>query len=108
LWSFQFTDVKRELEVLTPSPNGEFSVRDASSSMNGPAFPPGLRFPAGAILGTHLIIAGTYLAHSFQSFSVWALNLIDMSWTRIDPGSTLATGSWFRSGLWAKANKFIV
>jgi hypothetical protein len=108
LWSFQFTDVKRELEVLTPSPNGEFSVKDASSSMNGPAFPPGLRFPAGAILGTHLIIAGTYLAHSFQSFSVWALNLIDMSWSRIDPGSTLATGSWFRSGLWANANKFII
>jgi len=76
--------------------------------MNGPAFPPGLRFPAGAILGTHLIIAGTYLAHSFQSFSVWALNLIDMSWSRIDPGSTITTGSWFRSGLWAKANKFIV
>jgi hypothetical protein len=76
--------------------------------MNGPAFPPGLRFPAGAILGTHLIIAGTYLAHSFQSFSVWALNLIDMSWSRIDPGSTLATGSWFRSGLWANANKFII
>ncbi|KAI9465536.1 hypothetical protein BJY52DRAFT_1244565 [Lactarius psammicola] len=106
--NYNFTDVKRELEVLTPLPNGEFSVRDASSNMNGPAFPPGLRFPAGAILGTHLIIAGTYLAHSFQSFSVWALNLIDMSWTRIDPGSTLTTGSWFRSGLWAKANKFIV
>ncbi|KAF8258210.1 galactose oxidase [Lactarius quietus] len=106
--NYNFTDVKRELEILTPSPDGEFSVRDASSNMNGPAFPPGLRFPAGAILGTHLIIAGTYLAHSFQSFSVWALNLIDMSWTRIDPGSTLTTGSWFRSGLWAKANKFIV
>lgn len=100
--------MKRELEILTPSPNGEFKVRDASSNMNGPAFPPGLRFPAGAILGTHLIIAGTYLAHSFQSFSVWALNLVDMSWTRIDPGSTLTSGSWFRSGLWAKANKFIV
>jgi leucine-zipper-like transcriptional regulator 1 len=89
-------------------PNGEFNVRDASSTMHGPAFPPGLRFPAGAILGTHLIIAGTYLAHSFQSFSVWALNLIDFSWSRIDPGSTLTTGSWFRSGLWAKGNKFIV
>ncbi|KAI0300323.1 hypothetical protein BC826DRAFT_992690 [Russula brevipes] len=106
--NYNFTDVKRELEVLTPLPNGDFTDRDASSSMNGPAFPPGLRFPAGAILGTHLIIAGTYLAHSFQSFSVWALNLIDMSWSRIDPGSTLTTGSWFRSGLWARANKFIV
>jgi leucine-zipper-like transcriptional regulator 1 len=104
----KFTDVKRELEILTPLPNGEFNVRDASSTMNGLSFPPGLRFPAGAILGTHLIIAGTYLAHSFQSFSVWALNLVDMSWSRIDPGSTLTTGSWFRSGLWANGNKFIV
>jgi leucine-zipper-like transcriptional regulator 1 len=104
----KFTDVKRELEILTPLPNGEFNVTDASSTMNGLAFPPGLRFPAGAILGTHLIIAGTYLAHSFQSFSVWALNLVDMSWSRIDPGSTLTTGSWFRSGLWANGNKFIV
>ncbi|KAI0269791.1 galactose oxidase [Gloeopeniophorella convolvens] len=106
--NYNFTDVKRELEVLTPLPDSEFSVRDASASMNGPAFPPGLRFPTGAILGSHLIIAGTYLAHSFQSFSVWALNLVDMSWSRIDPGSTLATGSWFRSGLWANASKFIV
>jgi len=106
--SYQFTDIKRELEVLTPLANGDFRHRDASSSINGPACPQGLRFPAGPILGSHLIIAGTYLAQNFQSFGVWALNLMDMSWSRIDTSSTLATGSWFRSGLWAKANKFIV
>ena len=105
---YQFAAVKRELEVLTPLPNGDFRYRDASSSINGPDCPPGLRFPAGAILGTHLIITGIYLARGYQSFAVWALDLIDMSWSHIDPGSTLTTGSWFRSGLWAKANKFIV
>ena len=31
-----------------------------------------------------------------------------MSWSCIYLGSTLATGSWFRSGLWVEVNKFIV
>jgi hypothetical protein len=94
--------------VLTPLPDGDFVHRDASTSMNGPPFPPGLRFPTGAVLGTHLIVAGTYLGESRRFFSVWALDLIDMRWSRIDPGSTLAVGSWFRGGLWANANRFIV
>ncbi|TFY83406.1 hypothetical protein EWM64_g599 [Hericium alpestre] len=106
--NYNFTDVKRELEVFTPLPGNDFSISDQSTSMTGNAFPPGLRFPTGAILGTHLIIAGTYLAHSFQSFSVWALDLINMTWSRVDPGSTLSSGSWFRSCLWADANKFLI
>ncbi|KZV63498.1 galactose oxidase [Peniophora sp. CONT] len=104
--NYNFTDVKRELEVFSPRPGSGFDITDHSSSMVGTSFPPGLRFPSGAILGHHLIIAGTYLAHSFQSSSVWALNLHDMTWSRIDPGSTLSTGSWFRTALWADANKF--
>lgn len=78
--------------------------------MNGPWLPPGLRFPTGAILGTHFIIAGTYLSQTFQSFSIWALDLVSMSWSRVDPGSTLSStsGSWFRSCLWPEANKFLV
>lgn len=76
--------------------------------MTGSTFPPGLRFPNGAILGTSLIIAGTYLAHSYQSFSIWALDLINMTWSRIDPGKALETGSWFRACLWADANKFLI
>ncbi|KAI0322009.1 galactose oxidase [Amylostereum chailletii] len=106
--NYNFTDVKRELEVLHPLPGRDFTITDQSNAMAGTSFPPGLRFPTGAVLGHHLIIAGTYLAHSFQSHSVWALNLLDMTWSRIDPGSTLSTGSWFRSCLWADANKFIV
>jgi len=76
--------------------------------MNGATFPPGLRFPTGAILGTHLIIAGTYLAHSYQSFSIWVLDLITMTWSRIDPGKAVETGSWFRGCLWAESNKFLI
>ncbi|KAA1469937.1 galactose oxidase [Dentipellis sp. KUC8613] len=106
--NYNFTDVKRELEVFRPLPGNDFEISDQSTSMSGTAFPPGLRFPTGAILGTHLIIAGTYLAHSFQSFSVWALDLINMTWSRVDPGSTLSSGSWFRSCLWADANKFLI
>ena len=76
--------------------------------MVGSSFPPGLRFPNGAILGNHLIIAGTYLAHSYQSFSIWVLDLVSMTWSRVDPGKALETGSWFRACLWAEANKFMI
>ena len=76
--------------------------------MSGSSFPPGLRFPTGAILGKHFIIAGTYLAHTYQSFSIWALDMMAMTWSRLDPGSALYTGSWFRGCLWADSNKFII
>lgn len=76
--------------------------------MTGSTFPPGLRFPSGAILGNHLIIAGTYLAHSYQSFSIWALDLISMTWSKIDPGKAIDSGSWFRSCLYADANRLMV
>ena len=76
--------------------------------MTGSTFPPGLRFPTGAILGNHLIIAGTYLAHSYQSFSIWVLDLNAMTWSRIDPGKAVETGSWFRGCLWPESNKFLI
>ena len=76
--------------------------------MTGSTFPPGLRFPTGAILGTHLIIAGTYLAHSYQSFSIWVLDLQTMQWSRIDPGKAVESGSWFRGCLAAQRNKFYI
>ncbi|KAF9561355.1 galactose oxidase [Agrocybe pediades] len=106
--NYNFTDVKRELEVFSPLPDSDFTMQDRSAAMVGSAFPPGLRFPTGAILGNHLIIAGTYLAHSYQSFSIWVLDLTTMAWTRIDPGKAIETGSWFRGCLWADANKFLI
>ncbi|KAG6836144.1 hypothetical protein H0H93_010977 [Arthromyces matolae] len=106
--NYNFTDVKRELEVFSPLPENDFAIQDKSSAMAGAAFPPGLRFPTGAILGTNLIIAGTYLAHSYQSFSIWVLDLVTMTWQRIDPGKAVETGSWFRGSVWAEANKFVI
>ncbi|KAH9950594.1 regulatory protein ral2 [Amylocystis lapponica] len=106
--NYNFTDVQRELEVFTPLSDSDFTISDRSASMTGTSFPPGLRFPTGAILGTFFIVAGTYLSQTYQSFSIWALDLINMTWSRIDPGSALATGSWFRSCLWPAANKFLV
>ncbi|KDR82671.1 hypothetical protein GALMADRAFT_220660 [Galerina marginata CBS 339.88] len=106
--NYNFTDVKRELEVFSPLPDSDFTIQDRSSAMTGTTCPPGLRFPTGAILGTHLIIAGTYLAHSYQSFSIWVLDLMAMTWSRIDPGKAIETGSWFRGCLWADANKFLI
>ncbi|EEB92154.1 hypothetical protein MPER_09380, partial [Moniliophthora perniciosa FA553] len=106
--NYNFTDVKRELEVFSPLPDTDFTIQDRSSAMTGTTFPPGLRFPTGAILGSHLIIAGTYLAHSYQSFSIWVLDLLTMTWSRIDPGKAVESGSWFRGCLWAEANKFLI
>lgn len=104
----QFTDVKRELEVFSPLPDTDFTVQDRSAAMSGTTFPPGLRFPTGAILGNHLIIAGTYLAHNYQSYSIWVLDLTAMTWSRIDPGKAVENGSWFRGCLWVDANKFMI
>ncbi|KAI0781973.1 galactose oxidase [Abortiporus biennis] len=105
--NYNFTDVQRELEVLTPLPHGDFIIKDRSGEPTGTLFPPGLRFPTGAILGNHLIIAGTYLSQTYQSFSIWALDLSNMTWSRVELGSALA-GSWFRSCLWPEANKFLI
>ncbi|KAG9043030.1 hypothetical protein FS837_010122 [Tulasnella sp. UAMH 9824] len=106
--NYNFTDVRRELEVISPQEPSGFTITDRSDAMTGLSLPPGLRFPTGAILGSHLIIAGTYLAHSYQSFSIWALDLHSMTWTRIDAGTTLTTGSWSRGVLWAQQNKFLI
>ncbi|KAF8339964.1 uncharacterized protein EI90DRAFT_3117737 [Cantharellus anzutake] len=105
--NYNFSDVKRELEVFTPTENS-FYTTDRSDMMNGSSFPPGLRFPTGAILGNHLIIAGTYLSQSYQCYSIWALDLNEMTWSRIDTGAVLATGSWTRGILWGDANTYVI
>lgn len=99
--------------MFSPLPGGtDFTTTDRSTSMTGTMLPPGLRFPTGAICGTHLIFAGTYLAHSYQSFSIWALDLQTMSWSRLDPGITLSQGSWFKGCLWTQplsgSSKFVI
>ncbi|PWN41253.1 hypothetical protein IE81DRAFT_182265 [Ceraceosorus guamensis] len=132
--NYNFTDVKRELEVvnlrrmesgnsMAPGSSSQsglsdattglsastaLKVEDRSKDMAGASLPPGLRFPTGAMLGSHLIISGTYLANTSQTFSIWALHVPTMQWTRLDMGNVLSTGSWNRAVLWPSKNKLIV
>jgi len=68
--------------------------------MTGTSLPPGLRFPSGFQLGNHLIIFGTFLSQHVNNFSIWALNLGSLEWSRIDPGNVLQKGSWNRAVGW--------
>ncbi|KAF9428069.1 hypothetical protein BGZ76_002070 [Entomortierella beljakovae] len=103
--NFNFSDVKRELQVLNPP---LFGTQDHSQSMSGNLLPPGLRFPTGAIAGQHLLLSGTYLSHAQQSFSIWSLNLSSLVWTRIDTGTVFSTGSWNRGILLESSNSYLV
>ncbi|KAI1315255.1 hypothetical protein EDD11_001087 [Mortierella claussenii] len=103
--NFNFTDVKRELQVLNPP---QFQIQDHSHSMSGNLLPPGLRFPTGAIAGQHLLLSGTYLTNTQQSFSIWSLNLSSLVWTRIDTGSVFSSGSWNRGLLLETSNAYLV
>ncbi|CAG8567909.1 1396_t:CDS:2 [Ambispora gerdemannii] len=106
--NYNFTDVKRELQVIDPPTKPDYQIMDHSPNMTGAFLPPGLRFPTGAILGHHLIISGTYLTNTIQTFSIWALNLTNLVWTRIDTGSCFTQGSWNRGVLCEETNKYIV
>jgi hypothetical protein len=110
--NYNFTDVRREMEVIRlPSGSQHQSsvdIEDTSDSMTGSSLPPGLRFPTGAVLGVHLLISGTYLANTSQTFALWALHLPTMTWTRLDVGPLLSTGSWNRGILWHSQNRKII
>ena len=83
-------------------------IEDRSSLMGGSTLPPGLRFPTGAVLGSYLIISGTYLANATQTFSIWALHLPTLTWSRLEAGSALSSGSWNRAILWPGKNRMII
>ncbi|KAI9322223.1 hypothetical protein BX666DRAFT_1827210, partial [Dichotomocladium elegans] len=106
--NYNFADVKRELQVIF-SPSGASSmVEDYSMYMTGAAMPPGIRFPSGFTLGHHLILAGTYLSPQAQAFSIWALDLETLTWSRIETGSVFGQGSWNRGVLHSGTNRFVV
>ena len=94
--NYNFTDVRRELHVATTSQDF-FQLQERSSAMAGVVFPPGLRFPTGTVCGDHMIVAGTYLTNSSQTFAIWTLNLVSCTWSRVDLGNALAEGSWNRA-----------
>ncbi|UZJ56221.1 hypothetical protein CBS101457_005541 [Exobasidium rhododendri] len=112
--NYNFTDVKREMEIIEfqDRSDGEegdsISVEDQSGCMRGISLPPGLRFPMGAMLGDHMLISGTYLANTSQTFAIWALYLPKMTWSRLDVGPLLTTGSWNRGVLWPTQTRLLV
>ena len=85
----------------------EFAIRDHSARMHGAGQPPGLRFPTGGIVGNHLILSGLYLASSSAAFSIWSLNLDNLSWRHLEP-TVLNTGSWNRAVIWPERAKILI
>ncbi|KAI9475739.1 MAG: hypothetical protein EXX96DRAFT_574453 [Benjaminiella poitrasii] len=105
--NYNFADVKRELQLIFPSPQGTL-FEDCSNYLNGSIMPPGLRFPTGHTLGNHLILAGTHLSPQSQSYTIWSLDFSKLTWSRIETGTIFSTGSWNRGVLHENTNRFIV
>ncbi|KAI9319652.1 hypothetical protein BX666DRAFT_1815525, partial [Dichotomocladium elegans] len=107
--NYNFADVVRDLHALHPlQPTRQAGFKDHSTEMSGTALPPGLRFPTGHLLGHHMILTGTYLTPTHRSFHIWALNLANLVWMRIDTGSMFSTGSWSRGVLGDNSQMFYV
>ncbi|KAI9302108.1 hypothetical protein BJ944DRAFT_270439 [Cunninghamella echinulata] len=66
--------------------------------------PPGLRFPQGEVIGQYLLISGTHVGgtetSSIPSTQLWAFHLLNHTWTKIEMGTKLTTGSWNRGILY--------
>ncbi|KAF5350229.1 hypothetical protein D9758_007769 [Tetrapyrgos nigripes] len=111
LYNNNFTDseVKRELLKLSVLSDAHVKIQDLSSPFtSGTVLPSGLHFPRGAIAGTHLIMTGTYYAQNNCSCSVWALDLVAMTWSCFDLGEVTKTGSWFGCCFWKQHNKLLI
>ncbi|KAF7726240.1 hypothetical protein EC973_008950 [Apophysomyces ossiformis] len=106
--NYNFADVKRELQMVFSPASVSSPIEDCSSFMTGSVMPPGLRFPTGHTLGHHLILAGTYLSPQSQSYTIWALNLGTLTWSRIETGVLFGSGSWNRGVLHENTNRFLV
>ena len=101
--NYNFLDVKLELQARLA--DGSLLEKE----MNGPVSPPGLRFPSGDILDNHFIVSGTYLTSSKHEYALWALDLRNLTWSRIDAGGGIfSQGSWNRGILWARRNTFVI
>ncbi|EAQ83080.1 hypothetical protein CHGG_10898 [Chaetomium globosum CBS 148.51] len=101
--NYNFLDVKLELQIRAP--DGHLSER----TMSGTYSPPGLRFPNGGVIDTHFVVSGTYLTSSKQEYALWALDLRNLTWSRIDAGGAVfSQGSWNRGVLWNRRNTFVV
>ncbi|CAO3600163.1 unnamed protein product [Absidia cylindrospora] len=106
--NYNFADVTRDLQSCRPLHDHPVTFKDHSDDMSGTLLPPGLRFPSGHLLGHHMIMTGTYLTPAHRSFHLWALNLANLVWVRVDTGSILSSGSWNRGVLHHDQQKFYV
>ncbi|KAI1465339.1 uncharacterized protein F4812DRAFT_438344 [Daldinia caldariorum] len=101
--NYNFLDVKLELQIR--GPDGSL----AEKPMSGTYSPPGLRFPNGGVIDTYFVVSGTYLTSSKQEYALWALDLRNLTWVRIDTGgSVFSQGSWNRGVLWNRRNIFVI
>lgn len=119
--NYDFAKVRRELEVVSPLDGAEapeiesdkfeappdFTIHDMSIKMTGSSQPPGLRFPAGGIVGHHFILCGLYLASTSAAFSIWTLDLHTLQWKHLEP-PVLSSGSWNRAVICPETAKLIV
>ncbi|RYP57150.1 hypothetical protein DL769_009651 [Monosporascus sp. CRB-8-3] len=101
--NYNFLDVKLELQIR----GSDGSL--VEKPMSGTYSPPGLRFPNGGVIDTYFIVSGTYLTSSKREYALWALDLRNLTWSRIDAGgSVFSTGSWNRGVLWNRRNTFVI
>ncbi|KAI1394882.1 kelch domain-containing protein [Hypoxylon fuscum] len=101
--NYNFLDVKLELQIR--GSDGSLSEKP----MSGTYSPPGLRFPNGGVIDTYFVVSGTYLTSSKQEYALWALDLRNLTWVRIDTGgSVFSQGSWNRGVLWNRRNIFVI
>ncbi|KAI1500192.1 kelch domain-containing protein [Biscogniauxia marginata] len=101
--NYNFLDVKLELQIR----GSDGSL--AEKPMSGTYSPPGLRFPNGGVIDTYFVVSGTYLTSSKQEYALWALDLRNLTWSRIDAGgSVFSQGSWNRGVLWNRRNTFVI
>ncbi|RKP10411.1 hypothetical protein THASP1DRAFT_8156, partial [Thamnocephalis sphaerospora] len=102
--NYNFTDVRRELQVLGP----DLHLTDRSRGMTGENLPPGLRFPTGHLIGNHLVVSGTYLTNTSQTFATWLLDMRRLVWARLECSRPLHNGSWNRAVLDARRNRHLI
>ena len=101
--NYNFLDVKLDLQVRLP--DGSLIEK----TMQGQFSPPGLRFPNGGVLDHHLVVSGTYLTSSKREYALWALDLRNLTWSRIDVGGNIfSQGSWNRGVIWSRRNTFVI
>ncbi|GME28568.1 Kelch repeat type 2 [Neofusicoccum parvum] len=101
--NYNFLDVKLELQIRLP--DGSLTEKP----MNGTFSPPGLRFPNGGVIANHFVVSGTFLTSSKQEYALWALDLRNLTWSRIDAGGSIfSQGSWNRGVLWGRRNTFVI